>query len=81
LQAEIDVCTAELTAQFKPRSAYEVRLVKEMGRATAQAEFAELHIQVEQHRATSRVPATGRMIAARISRISSPSGCRRRLTV
>jgi hypothetical protein len=55
LQAEIDVCTAELTAQFKPRSAYEVRLVKEAGRATAQAEFAELHIQVEQQRATSRV--------------------------
>jgi hypothetical protein len=54
LQADIDQCTAEITAQFQPRSPYELRLAREMGRATAQYEHAELHILVEQQRLMDR---------------------------
>src|SRR4051794_12588110 len=41
LQRAIDLCTAELMAQFLPRSDYEKKQVLEMGRAMAQLELCE----------------------------------------
>jgi hypothetical protein len=54
LQADIDQCTAEATTQFRPRSMYELRLVREIGRATAQCELAGLHVLLEQQRLMDR---------------------------
>jgi hypothetical protein len=54
LEADIEQCTAELMAQFQPRTPYAARLVREMGRATAQLELAELHVLVEQQRLMDR---------------------------
>src|SRR5947207_1768272 len=41
LQVDIDLCIADLTAQFQPTTAYESDVVGELGRATAQLRLCE----------------------------------------